>query len=227
MRRIITIIGLPGSGKTTLAKKVAARLNAIHINADWARSTVTSHLGFTEEDRAKQACTLGHIAALTVKNQWTVVDFVNPTHETRMAYFSAVQAGGIDPNRIFTVFMNTIQEGRFEDTNKLFQPYAGTPDLQFNKYLDEPRFEGAAKIVVEHATHEMRTYHIRFNTLHNGSDLKWRIIDATTGEERLASSFDLRGHMTPSKTVEYCVEKYNVCAKGFPSWDHNKFILEF
>jgi len=51
--------------------------------------------------------------------------------------------------------------------------------------------------------------------------------DAHTLDERLAKSFYLRGHLTPSMTVEHGVEKYNVCARGFPSWDGDKFILEF
>ena len=48
---IIQIIGLPGSGKTTLAETLKERTNAIHLNADEIRSTVNSDLGFTAEDR--------------------------------------------------------------------------------------------------------------------------------------------------------------------------------
>jgi adenylylsulfate kinase-like enzyme len=48
---IIQIIGLPGSGKTELAKALKERINAIHLNADEVRATVNSDLGFTVEDR--------------------------------------------------------------------------------------------------------------------------------------------------------------------------------
>ena len=39
---IIQIIGLPGSGKTTLATALKERINATHLNADYVRATVNS-----------------------------------------------------------------------------------------------------------------------------------------------------------------------------------------
>ena len=54
-KMIIQIIGLPGSGKTELAKALKERINAIHLNADEVRATVNSDLSFTLEDRIEQA----------------------------------------------------------------------------------------------------------------------------------------------------------------------------
>jgi adenylylsulfate kinase len=48
---IIQVIGLPGSGKTTFAKELADRINAIHLNADDIRAELNKDLGFTTEDR--------------------------------------------------------------------------------------------------------------------------------------------------------------------------------
>lgn len=110
---IIQIIGLPGSGKTTLANALKERINAIHLNADEVRSTVNSDLGFTPEDRLEQARRMGAMARIIARQGIApvVVDFVCPTEQTRDAF------GKPD----ILVYMDTIQEGRFEDTNKMFE----------------------------------------------------------------------------------------------------------
>ena len=109
---IIQIIGLPGSGKTELAKALKERINAIHLNADEVRATINSDLGFTIEDRIEHARRLGEIARVISKQNVApvIVDFVCPTDGTREAF------GKPD----ILIFMDTIKEGRFKDTNKMF-----------------------------------------------------------------------------------------------------------
>jgi hypothetical protein len=109
---IIQIIGLPGSGKTTLANALKERINAIHLNADEVRADINSDLGFSEAEREEQSRRLGAMARLLSKQGHDViVDFVCPTKETRTVF------GKPD----ILVWMNTINEGRFLDTNKLWQ----------------------------------------------------------------------------------------------------------
>ena len=61
---IIHIMGLPGTGKTTLAKALSERINAIHINADEVRADLNSDLGFSPEDRVEQARRMGALCRL-------------------------------------------------------------------------------------------------------------------------------------------------------------------
>lgn len=109
---IIQIIGLPGSGKTTLATTLADRINAVHLNADYVRATINSDLGFTPEDRVEHARRLGEMAKmLSSQGLDVVVDFICPTAATRAAF------GKPD----ICIWMDTLAEGRFEDTNKLWE----------------------------------------------------------------------------------------------------------
>jgi adenylylsulfate kinase len=113
--RKILIMGLPGAGKTTLATLLARRLNAAHFNADDVRREINKDLGFSESDRTEQARRMGWLCDQVVKTGcFTIADFVCPTDAARAAF----NAGGGS----FTVWMDRIQQSRFEDTNKMFVP---------------------------------------------------------------------------------------------------------
>jgi hypothetical protein len=132
---IIQIIGLPGSGKTELAKALKERINAIHLNADEVRSGVNSDLGFSEADRIEQARRMGEMARLIAKQGVApvVVDFVCPTDLTRSAF------GKPD----ILIFMDTIEEGRFEDTNKMFER-----PKEFDATFEDHRLDAEQKSTV-------------------------------------------------------------------------------
>lgn len=123
---IIQIIGLPGSGKTTLARALKERINAIHLNADEVRSTVNSDLSFSISNRIEHSRRLGEMARLLSRQgQTVIVDFVCPTNETRDAF------GKPD----VLIWMNTISESRYSDTNSLWKNPEDF-DLIINEFSD-------------------------------------------------------------------------------------------
>ena len=107
----ILIFGLPGSGKTTLAKPFAELIGGVHLNADDVRKEYNDW-DFTVEGRNRQASRMKYLADGVVKaGKIAIADFVCPTVMTRLEF-----------NPDYTVWMDTIPEGRFEDTNDLFEP---------------------------------------------------------------------------------------------------------
>lgn len=108
--RKILIMGLPGAGKTTLAKALVPLLGAVHFNADEVRGNINKDLGFSPEDRLEQARRMGWLCDRVVESGGcAVADFVCPTPEARAAFGDAT-----------VVWLDRIQESRFEDTNKMF-----------------------------------------------------------------------------------------------------------
>jgi cytidyltransferase-like protein len=110
VQRKILIMGLPGAGKTTLANALAPLLNAVVFNADAVRANVSRDLGFSHEDRVEHARRMGWMCDRVVEAGGTVIaDFICPTPQTRVAFGEA-----------FTIWLDRIESGRFEDTNRLF-----------------------------------------------------------------------------------------------------------
>ena len=112
MKKIL-IMGLPGAGKTTLANALAPRLNAVIFNADEVRANVSKDLGFSEPDRIEHARRMGWLCDQVVRTGgFAIADFICPTPATRAAFLEGGDA--------FVVWLNRIESGRFEDTNRLF-----------------------------------------------------------------------------------------------------------
>ncbi len=230
MKRIINVIGLPGSGKTTFSDMLASRLGAARVNADYVRDNISTDLGFSLEDRIVQAERMAHISnlALTGSNNLVVTDFVNPSRKTRKAFLAAVKFP------VFTVWMNTLEEGRFPDTNKLFRPPTD-PDFVIEGWHSIDELDRIAQDfvheVVDTIERSLRKYHIRFNTACNKDPSiphKWRIFDVLTGEERLAKSFHISGsRVMPARSYdENNVEKWNIQIRASLFWegDHAYFV---
>ena len=108
-RTIILIMGLPGSGKTTLDSELAPLINAKRINADEVRKA-HNDWDFSEEGRKKQAKRMSD-AALKLKSEGNnvIADFICPTPEARSLFPAD-----------YIVWVDTIKKGRFDDTNAMF-----------------------------------------------------------------------------------------------------------
>ena len=102
-------MGLPGSGKTTLAEELAPMINAKRLNADEVRKEANDW-DFSGVGRQRQAKRMADFALkLKQDGNFVIADFICPTPEAR-ALFPAD----------FIIWVDTIKKGRFDDTNKMF-----------------------------------------------------------------------------------------------------------
>ena len=107
--KIILIMGLPGSGKTTLANELAPMLKAKRLNADEVRKEANDW-DFSEEGRKRQAKRMADFALkMKEDGSFVVADFICPTPEARSLFPAD-----------YTIWVDTIKEGRFDDTNQMF-----------------------------------------------------------------------------------------------------------
>lgn len=124
----ILIMGLPGAGKTTLAQSLktyieehsvlfrpdtetidASRAHVEWFNADEVRKKYDDW-DFSYEGRIRQSKRMAELSKKS-KADFVIIDFVAPIPEMR----HNVKADWI-------VWVDTIEKGRYEDTNKMFVP---------------------------------------------------------------------------------------------------------
>ena len=102
-------MGLPGSGKTTLANELAPMINAKRLNADEVRKEANDW-DFSEEGRTRQSKRMADFARkIKDEGNHVVADFICPTPEARSLFPAD-----------YVVWVDTIKKGRFDDTNAMF-----------------------------------------------------------------------------------------------------------
>jgi hypothetical protein len=152
----ILVMGLPGSGKTTFSEKLKSYLenNSEYFNPAFENSTQKAEVkwlnadevrkkyndwDFSHEGRIRQSIRMRELAD-SFFNDFVIADFVAPLPEMRHNYKAD-----------WVIWMDTIEKGRFEDTNKMFVP----PDV-YDFRITEQNAEKWAEFVGSHILEERR-----------------------------------------------------------------------
>jgi hypothetical protein len=163
MKKIL-IMGLPGSGKTFLAKELKQYLedngdlmkvnpqrayesfpgpNLFKVSVDWFNADDVrkkfNDWDFSKEGRIRQSLRMFQFA-LESTGEFVICDFVAPLVEMRNNFKAD-----------WTIWVDTIKEGRYDDTNKAFIP-PGHYDFR----VTEQNCEKWAEFIGQHILADMR-----------------------------------------------------------------------
>jgi hypothetical protein len=113
MTKRILIMGLPGSGKTYLAQHIVDHLQAEKkrvgwLNADDVRKKYNDW-DFSESGRIRQSLRMRELSDSMTDMDYVICDFVAPLAEMRHNFKAD-----------WTIWVDTIREGRYADTNAMF-----------------------------------------------------------------------------------------------------------
>jgi adenylylsulfate kinase len=136
----ILFMGLPGAGKTYLSERVSKILDCAWYNADNVRH-MANDWDFTEEGRVRQSKRMRTFADFEKSHNRNVIcDFVCPTEETRKEFDADL-----------VIWVNTIEQGRFENTNKVCVP-PKKYDFEVTERLSSDEISQLADDIIEKGT---------------------------------------------------------------------------
>lgn len=108
----ILIMGLPGAGKTTLSQELISALSDYDKTVEWFNADQVREQfddwDFSYEGRIRQSERMRTLSDESASD-FVISDFVAPLPEMRTNYAADT-----------TIWVDTIPEGRFEDTNRAF-----------------------------------------------------------------------------------------------------------
>ena len=108
---IILVMGLPGAGKTYLAKRLKAKLSCAYYKADDVRR-LSNDFDFSLKGRLLQAERMRKLAVVELeKSSIVICDFICPTRRTREIF---------KPDML--IWLDTVKKSQYNDTNEMFEP---------------------------------------------------------------------------------------------------------
>lgn len=139
MSNKILICGLPGAGKTWLAERLVKELdNCAWFNADKVREAANDW-DFSPDGRIRQAQRMYNLCEFENWNERNAIaDFVCPTDQARKEFAADV-----------VIWVDTIKEGRYEDTNKMFEP-ATDADFIVESHMSDEEIKEFAQTVMKY-----------------------------------------------------------------------------
>ena len=117
----ILIVGLPDSGKTWLGSRIAEKLDIPFWDADVVRK-IYNDWDFSGRGRDRQSVRMRKLAEV---DPISISAFIAPLPGYIRNFF---------PDKL--IFMDTVKDCKYEDTNKLFKP-PQNPDVRIRKWIDE------------------------------------------------------------------------------------------
>lgn len=143
MKRIL-VMGLPGAGKTYLAQRILETLEKEQkkvrwLNADDVRKKYNDW-DFSREGRIRQSIRMRELADSYTDADFVICDFVAPLPEMRHNFKAD-----------WTVWVDTIDAGRYEDTNQIFTP----PDV-YDFRVTEQNGEKWGEFIATHLIDDRR-----------------------------------------------------------------------
>ena len=123
MAKLIMLIGIPGSGKTTYSKELSIKYNAKVISSDKVRQT---YIGI---DESEVFPTVYRLCIEELKNDCNVIlDATHITPKVRKRTFDSLEQYGVDYEKVAIYFDTPVEEClrrvevRNQNPNELFLP---------------------------------------------------------------------------------------------------------